>query len=64
MAAATGTPVSTLKTAGEGGAWGMALLAAFMVRKDKNITLPEFLSHVFEGRHPFVFGLLYWILSG
>ncbi|MGD9163057.1 MAG: FGGY-family carbohydrate kinase, partial [Desulfobacteraceae bacterium] len=49
MAAATGTPVSTLKTAGEGGAWGMALLAAFMVRKDKSVTLPDFLSHVFEG---------------
>ncbi len=49
MAAATGTPVSTLKTAGEGGAWGMALLAAFMVRNDKTVTLPEFLSQVFEG---------------
>ena len=49
MAAATGTPVSTLKTAGEGGAWGMALLAAFMIRKDKTVTLPDFLSHVFEG---------------
>ncbi len=47
MAAATGTPVSTLKTAGEGGAWGMALLAAFMVRKDKKVTLPEFLANVF-----------------
>ncbi len=49
MAAATGTPVSTLKTAGEGGAWGMALLAAFMIRKNKAVTLPDFLSHVFEG---------------
>ncbi|MBN1907343.1 MAG: FGGY-family carbohydrate kinase [Deltaproteobacteria bacterium] len=47
MAAATGTPVSTLKTAGEGGAWGMALLAAFMIRKDKTVILPEFLEHVF-----------------
>jgi len=49
MAAATGTPASTLKTAGEGGAWGMALIAAFMIRKDKRITLPDFLSHVFKG---------------
>ena len=49
MAAATGTPVSTLKTAGEGGAWGMALLVAFMVRKDKNLSLPQFLSQVFKG---------------
>lgn len=28
------TPVSVMKTAGEGGAWGMALLAAYMVCKD------------------------------
>ncbi|NLD38591.1 MAG: ATPase [Desulfatiglans sp.] len=49
MAAATGTPVSTLKTAGEGGAWGMALLSAFMIRKDKTVILPEFLSLVFKG---------------
>jgi sugar (pentulose or hexulose) kinase len=48
MAAATATPVSILKTAGEGGAWGMALLAAFMVRKDKSATLPDFLSLVFK----------------
>lgn len=32
------TPVSVMKTAGEGGAWGMALLAAYMVCKDgKNL---------------------------
>ena len=49
MATATGTPVSTLKTAGEGGAWGMALLAVFMVRKDKAVTLPDFLSLIFKG---------------
>ena len=28
------TPVSVMKTAGEGGAWGMALLAAYMICKD------------------------------
>ena len=27
----------------------MALLAAFMVRKDKNLSLPQFLSQVFKG---------------
>ncbi|MDE7293828.1 MAG: ATPase [Oscillospiraceae bacterium] len=32
MADALGTKVSTMTTAGEGGAWGMALLAAFMIR--------------------------------
>ena len=30
MAAALNTPVSVMKTAGEGGPWGMAILAAFM----------------------------------
>ena len=33
MAAATKTPVSLLDTAGEGGAWGMALLAAFTAER-------------------------------
>lgn len=31
LANALGTPVSVLKTAGEGGAWGMALLASYMM---------------------------------
>ena len=31
MAAAMHTPVSALSTAGEGGPWGMALLASFVV---------------------------------
>ena len=30
MADALSTPVSVMKTAGEGGAWGMAILAAYM----------------------------------
>ena len=49
MAAATGVPVSILKTAGEGGAWGIALLAAFMIRENKAVALPNFLSEVFAG---------------
>ena len=49
MAAATGAPVSILETAGEGGAWGIALLAAYMIREDKVETLPQFLRKVFEG---------------
>jgi len=48
MAAATGTPVSVLETAGEGGAWGMALLAAYLVREDRATSLPDFLDRVFE----------------
>lgn len=49
MAAATGTPVSTLETAGEGGAWGIALLASYMVHKNDGQSLPEFLKQVFAG---------------
>lgn len=49
MAAATNTPVSTLATAGEGGAWGIALLAKYMTREEKSETLPQFLGTVFEG---------------
>lgn len=47
MAAATGVPVSVLETAGEGGAWGIALLAAFAAREDRSLTLPAFLDNVF-----------------
>ena len=31
LAAALNTPVSVMKTAGEGGAWGVAILAAYML---------------------------------
>lgn len=49
MAAATGAPVSVLETAGEGGAWGIALLAAYMTRENKGESLPEFLKPIFAG---------------
>ncbi|OQY32961.1 MAG: ATPase [Spirochaetaceae bacterium 4572_59] len=48
MAAATGTPISVLETAGEGGAWGIALLASFMVRESKAQDFPSFLAEVFK----------------
>jgi sugar (pentulose or hexulose) kinase len=47
MAAATGVPVRVQETAGEGGAWGMALLASYMVRDDRSQSLPDFLETVF-----------------
>jgi sugar (pentulose or hexulose) kinase len=47
MAAATNTPISILETAGEGGAWGIALLASYMAQDEKE-TLPEFLKKVFK----------------
>jgi sugar (pentulose or hexulose) kinase len=43
MAAALHTPISVLKTAGEGGAWGIALLASYLVNKDDR-NLQDFLS--------------------
>ncbi len=43
MAAALGVPVSVPATAGEGGAWGMALLAAYMLRDDEAEALPDYL---------------------
>lgn len=43
MAAALGVPVSIPRTAGEGGAWGMAVLAAFMLREDVTESLPDYL---------------------
>jgi sugar (pentulose or hexulose) kinase len=43
MAAALNVPVSIPATAGEGGSWGMAMLAAFMLRENQEQPLPEFL---------------------
>jgi len=45
MAAATNTPVTVMDTAGEGGAWGIGLLASYMVNRDKSESLDEFLEH-------------------
>lgn len=42
MAAALDTPVSVMETAGEGGAWGMALLASYMLCKDTDETLDDY----------------------
>ncbi|WP_319559118.1 FGGY-family carbohydrate kinase [Marispirochaeta sp.] len=49
MAAATGTAVSLPETAGEGGAWGMALLAAYMLKGRDSASLPEFLDSLISG---------------
>ena len=43
MAAALNVPVSIPATAGEGGAWGMAVLAAFMLRADEAQSLADYL---------------------
>jgi sugar (pentulose or hexulose) kinase len=43
MAAALDVPVSIPSTAGEGGAWGMAVLAAYMLVADEQPSLPDYL---------------------
>jgi sugar (pentulose or hexulose) kinase len=52
MAAAMNVPVSVMETAGEGGAWGIALLASYLLQKEKGEPLDAYLStKVFaEGR--------------
>ena len=45
MAAAMNVPVSGMETAGEGGAWGIALLAAYMLHKSNNEPLEGYLSN-------------------
>ncbi|MDC7227816.1 MAG: FGGY-family carbohydrate kinase [Spirochaetales bacterium] len=47
MAAALNTPISVLSTAGEGGAWGIALLAGFIERENKSLSLPDYLDGIF-----------------
>ena len=52
MAAALGVPVSVMETAGEGGAWGMALLAAYLVGKTEGESLESYLEKkVFAGQN-------------
>ncbi|POQ99188.1 ATPase [Alkalispirochaeta sphaeroplastigenens] len=46
-AAVIGCDCSVMETAGEGGSWGMALLAAFL--KDRGGNLPDYLDKVFSG---------------
>ena len=45
LSAAVGAPVSVMETAGEGGPYGMALLAAYMLWKDEGETLPDYLDN-------------------
>ena len=52
MAAAMNVPVSVMETAGEGGAWGIALLASYMLNKAENEPLDTWLSsRVFAGEN-------------
>ena len=46
MSAALGAPITVMKNAGEGGAWGVAVLALYSVKKID--TLEDFLDNLFE----------------
>ena len=51
LAAAAGAPVSVMETAGEGGPWGMALLAAYMANRQEGESLEDYLERrVFAGQ--------------
>lgn len=51
MAAAIGAPVSVMETAGEGGAWGAALLAKYRADRKMGETLEAYLANrIFAGR--------------
>ena len=45
MAAALNTPVSVMESAGEGGAWGIAVLAAYMQWKEEKEQLSDYLAN-------------------
>ena len=50
LAAAINSPISVMETAGEGGAWGIALLASYLVNNTNGSTLADWLeSNVFAG---------------
>jgi len=51
LAAALNSPISVMETAGEGGAWGIALLASYLVNNEKHLPLADFLENkVFTGK--------------
>lgn len=50
LAAAMNAPISVMETAGEGGAWGIALLAAYMKNREAGESLSQYLEQkVFAG---------------
>ena len=50
LAAALNSPISVMETAGEGGAWGMALLAGYLVNNKEQRNLADYLEmDVFAG---------------
>ena len=51
LAGAMNAPVTVMDTASEGGPWGMAVLAAYLVEKEAGETLPQYLDvKIFAGQ--------------
>ena len=46
LAAALSSPISVMETAGEGGAWGIALLASYAANRQPGQSLPDFLEQI------------------
>ena len=46
LAAAINSPISVMETAGEGGAWGIALLASYLVNNNDELNLADYLDTV------------------
>lgn len=46
LAAALNSPISVMETAGEGGAWGIALLANYVINNEKKLNLADYLEEV------------------
>ena len=49
LAAALNSPISVMETAGEGGAWGIALLAGYLINNKENMSLADYLEKVVFG---------------
>ena len=49
LAAALNSPISVMETAGEGGAWGIALLAGYLVNNKEYLNLADYLEKVVFG---------------
>lgn len=51
LADAMNSPISVMETAGEGGAWGIAVLASYMIQKEEGESLGDYLNNkVFAGQ--------------
>ena len=51
LAAALNAPVTVMDTASEGGPWGMAVLAAYMMEHEENEKLADYLDKkIFDGQ--------------